>query len=47
MKVFSNFDTTLAKCIYQEKIDKFGSEKVMLIRRDHVYLIFRVYAPLL
>jgi uncharacterized membrane protein YdbT with pleckstrin-like domain len=45
MKIFSNFDTTLDDELYNKEVEKFGEDKVMVIRRDSIYVWFKIIMP--
>lgn len=45
MKILSNFNTDLADELYHKAVDKFSSEKVMIVRRDPIYLWLKVAVP--
>lgn len=47
MKIFSNFDTEFKDKLYEELTKKFWKDKVLLITRDKIFLIFKVILPLL
>lgn len=47
MKIFSNFDTSLAKRLHEEAVQKYGVENVIFVRRDPIYVYLKVYLPVI
>lgn len=45
MKILSNFNTNLSQELYQQAVENFGSGKVLIIRRDPIYLRLKVLLP--
>lgn len=43
MKIFSSFDTNLAKKRFVDAVKKYGKDDVLLVRRSPIYLWLRVY----
>lgn len=47
MRIFSNFDTGLSQRLCAAEAKEHGEENVLFIKRDKIYLFFRVYLPIL
>lgn len=47
MKIFSNFDTELPRRLYAEAVEKFWREHVLFVKRDKIYLVIRLFFPIL
>lgn len=47
VKIFSNFDTSLMRREIEKSQEEFGVENVLAIRRDFIYLFYRVLLPVL
>jgi|AntAceMinimDraft_5_1070358.scaffolds.fasta_scaffold170243_1 hypothetical protein len=45
MKILSNFNTKLDDELYAKACKQFGNDKVLIIRRDPIYLWFKVILP--
>lgn len=47
MKIFSNFDTRLARTLLDEAKKKYGENNALLLRRGEIYLVIRLWFPLI
>lgn len=47
MKIFSNFDTQLSKRLYHEAVNKYWRNHVLYIHRDAIYLLVKLFFPVL
>ncbi len=47
MKIFSNFDTELSSTLLKEVAKKYGDEFVLRVRRGKIYLLVRMFFPVL
>jgi len=47
MKIFSNFDTQLDDRLFVKAKEEFWDDCVLFVRRDRIYLILRVFMPLM
>ena len=45
MKIFSNFDTNRKQEAYQEAIDKFWEDRVLLLKKSGLFFIEKVFLP--
>ena len=46
MKIFSNFDTNRKEEAYQEAIDKFWEDRVLVLRKSWLFFIEKVFLPI-
>lgn len=47
MKILSNFDTKLSQRLYHEAVNKYWRNHVLYIHRDAVYLLIKLFFPVL
>lgn len=47
MKIFSNFDTQLDEALFEKAKKQFWDDCVVFVRRDKIYMVFKVYLPFL
>jgi len=45
MKLFSNFNTKLGEELYESSVEKYGSDNVLIVRRDPIFLWFKIIIP--
>lgn len=47
MKILSNFDTHLDEDLLVKAQERFGKEHVLFVRRDKIYLVLKIYIPII